>query len=238
MKIESALRDGVLRITIARPEAANALNEALQLELQDTLARAQADPSVKAAVLGASGAKAYSAGADLREYADLHWTKAALRRREVLMDTLYALLRFDKPLVAAVQAPAVGAGAMLALACDEIVMNQNTWLSFPESQHDMPSPVGIVLLARRCGQGVVQRLFQRAERMSADVARDAGLVDAVCPPEDLSAQSDRVALELTQAGAHAYAFNKKWLNDQCIAALERAALAATEADAHRQQGGH
>ena len=238
MKIESSLNDGVLTLTIVRPEAANALNEALQLELQNVLARGQADPSVKAAVLAAAGPKAFSSGADLREYSELPWEQAALRRREVLMDTLYALLRFDKPLVASVQAPAVGAGAMLALACDEIVMNEATWLSFPESQHDMPSPVGIVMIERRGAIGQVQRLIQRAQRLSAGDALAAGVVDAVCPVQDLAAQCDQTALELTQVGAHAYAQNKRWRNDQCIAALAQAALAATAADERRPKGEH
>ena len=238
MKIESSLNDGVLTLTIARPEAANALNEALQLELQDALARGQADPFVKAAVLAAAGTKAFSAGADLREYAELPWAQAALRRREVLMETLYALLRFAKPLVASVQAPAVGAGAMLARACDESVMNGATWLSFPESQHDMPSPVGIVMLEHRGAQGQVQRLIQRAQRLSAGDAHAAGVIDAVCPAQDLATLCDQTALELTEVGAHAYAQNKRWRNDQCIAALARAALAATAADEHRPKGAH
>ena len=94
------------------------------------------------------------------------------------------------------------------------------------------------MIERRGAHGQVQRLIQRAQRLSAIDALAAGLIDAVCPAGDLATQCDQTALELTEAGAHAYAHNKRWRNDQCIAALARAALAATAADEHRPKGVH
>src|SRR3546814_14180960 len=97
-------------LTLARPAAANALNQATCGALVNALQQAAQESAIGAVVLGAMGDRAFCAGADLKEFAELPKAEAAQRRRALLMDILYALLDFPKPLLACVQAPAVGAG--------------------------------------------------------------------------------------------------------------------------------
>ncbi|HEY0296994.1 MAG TPA: enoyl-CoA hydratase/isomerase family protein [Bordetella sp.] len=225
--IETAMQPPVLWLTVSRPQAANALDAATHDALAAALREAARRPGVGAVVLAAAGGKAYSAGADLREFSEWPAGRAALRRRELLLQTLEALLALGKPVVAAVQAPAIGAGAMLALACDEIVMADGAWLGFPEAQHGMPTPMGAVLLARRARWPVVQRLLQAGERCAAFEALQAGLADDCVAAGVLPARCQARAAALAAIPAHAYAANKAWLNRPLGHALAEAAAYAT-----------
>lgn len=225
--IETAMQASVLWLTIARPQAANALDAATHEALVAAFKDAAQRPEVEAVVLAATGIKAYSAGADLREFAELSAGRAALRRRELLLQTLAALLAFGKPVVACVQAPAIGAGAMLALACDEIVMAEGAWMGFPEAKYGMPSPMGAALLARRANWPVLQRLLQAGERCVASDAWRAGLVDECVAVGALPARSQARASELAAIPSHAYGANKAWLNRGIVREMAEAAAHAT-----------
>jgi len=225
--IETAMQSSVLWLTIARPQAANALDAATHEALVAALKDAAQGPQVEAVVLAAAGIKAYSAGADLSEFSELPAGCAALRRRELLLQTIEALLAFGKPTVAAVQAPAIGAGAMLALACDRIVMAEGAWMGFPEAKYGMPSPMGAALLARRASWQVLQRVLQAGERCAAADAAQAGLVDECVAADVLSARSQARAAELAAIPSHAYAANKAWLNRELIRDIAEAAAHAT-----------
>jgi enoyl-CoA hydratase/carnithine racemase len=225
--IETVMQSSVLWLTIARPQAANALDAGTHEALVAALQEAAQRPEVEAVVLAASGSKAYSAGADLREFSELPAGQAALRRRELLLQTLQALLALGKPVVAAVQAPAIGAGAMLALACDEIVMSEGAWLGFPEAKYGMPSPMGAALLERRARWPVLQRVLQGGERCAAFDALQAGLVDECVAAEALSARSRARAEALAAIPSHAYSVNKAWLNRALGRELADAAAHAT-----------
>ncbi|MBV7482170.1 enoyl-CoA hydratase/isomerase family protein [Bordetella sp. BOR01] len=225
--IETITEGTVRWLMLARPAAANALNQATCSALADALQQAAQEPAVGAVVLGAAGDRAFCAGADLKEFADLPKAEAAQRRRTLLMDTLYTLLDFPKPLLACVQAPAVGAGAMLALACDEIVMAEHAWLSLPEIRLGMPTPVGAAIVAQRASRPVVQRLVQAGERIDAGQALQAGLVDHVAPAEALRERCATLAQARGAHAGHAYAANKRWINRDLRQHLAKAAEAAT-----------
>lgn len=232
--MNTARQGKVLWLTIDRPQAANALDAATQDALLAALGRAAADDDIAAVVLAATGDKVFCAGADLKEFSDIAAARAALKRRELLLHTLTAMLDFPKPLLAAVQGAAIGAGAMLALACDEIVLAENAWLSFPEIALGMPTPMGAAMLAHRVSRQTVWRLIQRGERLDARQALDAGLADEVAAQGELAQCCESRADRSTKAGRHAYAANKRWINRTLRRDLASAAEAATAAQAQAQ----
>jgi len=219
------LADGVLRLTIDRPRAANALDRAVQEALVATLAEAARDDAVRACLLTGAGGRVFSAGADLRE--DLG-PQASRVRRALLGGSLLALLDFPKPMVALLRGKAVGGGVMLALLADEVVMEQAASLHMPEIGLGMPSPVGAAIIAERGGRVAAHAMVQAQRRVGAEEALAFRLADQVLPDAALDAAAEARAAALGALDARAYRINKAWLNTPLRAALERA-LAEAEA---------
>jgi enoyl-CoA hydratase/carnithine racemase len=217
--------EGVRRLTLDRPKAANALDSALQDALAAALAEAARDDAVRAVLLAASGGRVFSAGADLRE--DLG-PDTRRKRREMLLRTLLALLDFPKPLVAVVRGKAVGGGGMLMLLADEAVMEAGASLSMPEIGHAIPSPIGITILAARGGRAAAQALMQGGETMDAAACLAAGLAAAVHDDAVLDAAALARARRIGGFDARTYGANKQWLNETLRAELLRAAARAAE----------
>jgi enoyl-CoA hydratase/carnithine racemase len=219
------LGEGVRRLTLDRPKAANALDSALQGALVAALEEAGRDDAVRAVLLAASGGRVFSAGADLRE--DLG-PDTKRRRREMLLRTLLALLDVPKPLVAVVRGKAVGGGGMLMLMADEAVMEAGASLSMPEIGHAIPSPIGITILRERGGRAAAQALMQAGETMDAAACLAAGLAAGVHGDAALDEAALARARRLGGFDARTHAANKAWLNAALRADLLRAAARAAE----------
>jgi enoyl-CoA hydratase/carnithine racemase len=215
----------VLGLTLNRPAAANALSSALHDALVAALAEAACNDRVRAVVLGATGERVFSAGADLKEFAEIDTGEAMLRRRELLLRSLLALLDFPKPLVCAVQAKAIGAGFMLALAADEVLATESASFGFPEIAFGLPSPMGAAMIAARSSRLAVQRLIQGGQTIDAAEALALGLIDGVTERNTLGKQA-RTRASTALAG-RAYAGNKQWINRDLRRQIIEAALAAT-----------
>lgn len=211
----SAIDREVRVLTLNRPEKANAMNEAMQNALVEHLSGS------KAVVIAAAGAKIFSAGADLKEFSELDRGVAAKKRRELLKRTLNAVLDYPGPLVAAVQGKALGAGAMLALLADELVMADTAELGLPEIRHGIPTPVGYAIVAARGGMSVARRMVQDGESIGP------GLADFVTEFDSVREKSLERARSLAALPADAYRINKKYINAPLKAAL---AAAFAEAD--------
>lgn len=221
-------RAHVCGLTLNRPSAANALNNALHDALLAALASAASDDTVHAVVLGAAGESVFSAGADLKEFSELPGREATLRRRALLLRSLLAMLDFPKPLICMVAARTMGAGAMLGLVADQTIAADSARFSFPEIALGFPSPIGAALIMARGGRVAVQRLIQNGETIAADQALKLGLIDAVTPRGALAEQA-HVRASAAHAG-RAYTGNKQWINRHLCRELGEAALAATRLD--------
>ena len=214
-EVLSAMEGDVLVLTLNRPEKANAMNEAMQNALVAKLSGS------KAVVLAAAGPKIFSAGADLKEFSELERGVAAKKRRELLRRTLNAILDYPGPLVAVVQGKALGAGAMVALLADELVMADTAELGLPEIKHGIPTPVGYAIVAARNGMPIARRMVQDGESVGP------GLADFVCSLDSLMEKSLERARTLSALPADAYRINKRFMNAPLKAAL---AAAFAEAD--------
>jgi enoyl-CoA hydratase/carnithine racemase len=218
--------DDVLVLVVDRPKAANALNAPVNDALVAALADAGSEATVRAVVLAAAGERVYSAGADLKEYAELDPAAAARRRRAVLVRTLDAVSAFKKPLVAAVQGKALGAGCMLAMLADEVLATESAQFGLPEIVHDMPSPIGGVIVAARGGPVVARRMLQTGESVDARQALRLALVDEIVDAGELRARAIARGRALGAMPRFAFAANKRFLNAPLRTALESAAREA------------
>lgn len=151
---------------------------------------------------------------------------ASRKRRALLVRTLNAFLDFPKPLVAAVQAQALGAGAMLALLADEVIAADTAQLGMPEIKHGMPSPIGMVLVAARGGRAVAQRLVQGGESIDAREACALRLVDEVVALGRLRERAVDRARTLAALSGVAFRTNKEFFNRELRTALQAAVAAA------------
>jgi enoyl-CoA hydratase/carnithine racemase len=216
-------QDGaVLVLTMNRPEKANAMNQAMHQALVSGLEAAGRDTGVRAVLLCASGSKVFSAGADLKEFAELERRVGARNRRALLMRTLYAALDCPKPLVAAVQAKALGAGCMLALLADEVILADTAEFGMPEIMHGMPTPVGVAILAARGGMSVTRQMVQSGAPIDARRAHEMGLADGLVNFSSLQVNSMERARALAALSGPAFEANKKFINAPLKAALQAA----------------
>jgi enoyl-CoA hydratase/3-hydroxyacyl-CoA dehydrogenase len=188
--VTTEVADGIATLTIQRPDAMNALDEAVVEQLGTAFRAVEADSSVRGIVIAGSG-KAFVAGADIRFFIrnieshrlDLtrHFTKAG-------QDLLLAFERCRKPVVARLSGLALGGGVELALACHHIVATQRATLAFPETGIGIyPGLGGTQRTPRRVGVGLAKWLVLTGQTISAADALAIGLVDQVVAPELLDA---------------------------------------------------
>ncbi|BDH46046.1 2,3-dehydroadipyl-CoA hydratase [Salmonella enterica subsp. enterica serovar Choleraesuis] len=172
--------DRVLTLTLNRPEARNALNNALLDELATALEQAAADESVGAVVISGN-TRFFAAGADLKEMATRDLAATFTDPRPALWARLEA---FPKPLLAAVNGYALGAGCELVLLCDIVVAGDNARFGLPEITLGlMPGAGGTQRLIRSVGKALASMMILSGEAIDAPQALQAGLVARCCPPE-------------------------------------------------------
>lgn len=206
-------REGdVAWLTLARPEAANALSRGLVAALRTRLDELAADPDLRVVVLTGGGEKAFCAGADLKERRTFtrDQTRAFLADLNAVVDALAA---FPRPVVAALNGVAFGGGLELALACDLRIAAAHVALGLPEVQLGIiPGAGGTQRLARACGLAVAKELVLTGRRIDAQRALALGIVSAVVPAAELRAEASRLARQIADAGPLAVAAARRALD--------------------------
>ncbi|WP_199634763.1 2,3-dehydroadipyl-CoA hydratase PaaF [Serratia sp. PAMC26656] len=177
----------VVTLTLHRPEARNALSTPCLEQLVYRLEQADADAGVGAVVI-AGAARFFAAGADLRELQQQDLPATLADRRPLLWQRL---AQFSKPLLAAVNGYALGAGCELALACDLIICGESARFGLPEITLGLiPGAGGTQRLIRCVGKSLACQMVLTGEAINATRALHAGLVSEVCV--------DALTLERTQ----------------------------------------
>lgn len=170
-------RQRVMTLTLHRPEARNALSTPCLEQLVHRLEQADADAGVGTVVI-AGAARFFAAGADLRELQQQDLPAALADRRPLLWQRL---AQFSKPLLAAVNGYALGAGCELALACDIIICGESARFGLPEITLGlMPGAGGTQRLIRCVGKSLASQMVLTGEAINATRALQAGLVSEVC----------------------------------------------------------
>ena len=192
-EIELTRNDGVLTITLNRPDVLNALNRAVHQGISDALGLAAADPSIRAVVITGAG-RGFCVGQDLQEFASGAGDVADNLRRNYHRNVL-AIRALEKPVIAAVNGPAAGAGLSLALACDvRIASDAATFVPAFISIGLVPDSGGTWLARRLLGTSRAFEWLTTGRRLGAEEARAWGVVSEVVPGAELA---DR-ALEVAQ----------------------------------------
>ncbi|HXD73852.1 MAG TPA: 3-hydroxyacyl-CoA dehydrogenase NAD-binding domain-containing protein [Vicinamibacterales bacterium] len=188
--VKTSIENRVATITVNRPDAMNALNEAVAAQLTQAFHGAERDPGVTGIVIAGSG-RSFVAGADIRffirniERNDIAQTEAFTERLQTLF---VEIQNCRKPVVARVHGLALGGGVELALACDYIVATPNATLGFPETGIGIyPGLGGTQRTTRRIGTGLAKWLVLTGDVIGAADALSIGLIDAVAPREELDA---------------------------------------------------
>ena len=178
--------DGVLWVTVDRPEKLNALNRATLGEIDTVIGSAEHDNDVHAVVITGAGEKAFVAGADITELNTLGAIEAkefALRGQAIFS----RIERLCKPVVAAVNGFALGGGCELAMACHMRIASSNAIFGQPEVKLGLiPGYGGTQRLPRLVGKGRALELLLSGRNLAVEEALAIGLVNAVCEQAELT----------------------------------------------------
>ena len=192
--------DGAVRtITIHRPERLNALDSATIRALHGAFEAAATDPAVRVVVLTGSGPKAFVAGADIGEMADI----GAIEAREFSLRgqrMMRFVERMPKPVVAMVNGFALGGGLELAMACHLRIAADNAKLGQPEVNLGLiPGFGGSQRLLRLAGRAATLELCLAGAPIAAERAFQLGIVNRVVPAAELQAETTKLAAQLAAA---------------------------------------
>jgi len=221
MTIAYSVHEGVGSIVLDRPEARNAVNLALCDALIDAAGRAAADAGVRVVLVRANG-PAFCAGADLKERQGM--SEAQVRERRARGFAAYAALEaLPMPAIAVVHGPAVGSGCEIAAACDFIVATPEASFRTPEA---LRGTVGATQrLPRVLGKRLAKDLMFTGRALSAEEAREAGLVARVVAVKDLEQAVRQICEEIAKAPPDALRLAKRAI-DRGVELDPQGALAA------------
>lgn len=186
--IQTELHDRVLVIRINRPERKNALTHAMYTGLADALGNAEADGSIRCSLI-TGNAECFTAGNDLTDFAEGlpgEFESTPVGR------FLFALANATKPVVAAVNGPAVGIGTTMLLHCDMVFAGTNTRFQMPFANLGLcPEGASSLLLPQWLGRARASELLMLGSPFDAEQADRLGLLNRICAPD--STESDALA---------------------------------------------
>jgi enoyl-CoA hydratase/carnithine racemase len=224
--------DGIVTITLNRPEMKNAISVAMFEELRDLFRSVTAQQQARCVVL--TGARDFAAGADLSRAG-----KGARRERantmysmRVIHDAVVALHEIPVPVIGKVRGVAVGAGMSLALACDMVLASHNARFAAIFARRGLSLDCGASwLLPRLVGIQKAKQIALLADMFGADEAKAMGLVNRVVPDDELDAAVAELAVRLSRGPTLALSMTKRLLNNAFTASLSEALEAEAMAQA-------
>lgn len=195
------IKEGIATVTVNRPQSLNALNSEVLNELECVLYGLEQDKTVQVVILTGAGEKAFVAGADIKEMADMNSYQGhqfAIQGQRLML----FMEKMSKPVVAAVNGYALGGGLELALACDFIYASDNARFGFPEvTLGIIPGFGGTQNLARLIGPNKAKELVFSGRMIPAAKARDWGIVNEICAQAELADKALALAREIAKNGS-------------------------------------
>jgi enoyl-CoA hydratase len=222
------VRDGIAEIRYNRPHRLNAVTQQLYDELNAALSHAEADKTVRVVLLSGEG-RAFCVGADLKEHKA---GRTAFDRRQYLQGeqkVCKRLLQLEKPVVAAVNGYALGAGAEMALAADFLLMAESAQIGLPEISIGNFLGGGVTwLLPRLVGLAKARELVFLGERINGAEAVRIGLANHVLADEGFLDAARAFAHQLAGKAPHSMRLAKEQLNMSAERTLDAALIAELE----------
>jgi enoyl-CoA hydratase len=215
------VEDRIATITITRPKALNALNAAVINALHKHVVDLDGRDDVRVVLLTGEGQKSFVAGADIAEFANHNQQEGqALAQRG--QDLLFTRIANAKKIyIAAINGFALGGGLELALSCHVRVASDKAKMGLPEvSLGVIPGYGGTQRLANLVGKGKAMEMITTAGMLSANEAKDWGLVNYVCSQEELIAMAEKIASKIKRNSPMAIAKAIKSVNAGFIAGVD------------------
>ena len=213
VNILSDNKEGICYITINRPKQLNALNAATISELSQAISTADRHSAIRCIVLMGADTKAFVAGADIKEFAAFdknEGEKLARKGQELLFDLLE---NASTPSIAAINGFALGGGLELAMACHIRIASDNAKMGLPEvSLGVIPGYGGTQRLASLVGKGRAMEMITTAGMLSANEAKEWGLVNHICSQEELMPLAEKLASKIKRNSPMAIAKAIKSVN--------------------------
>ena len=211
--IQKSIENGVATLTFNRPEVFNSFNREMAFLLQDELDACNKDTQVRAIVLTGSG-KAFCAGQDLKEITDPTLNPGFKKILEEHYNPIIEKIRaIEKPIIAAVNGVAAGAGANIALACDIVIAHEK--VSFIQAFSKIglvPDSAGTFFLPRLIGFGKASALMMLGDKISATEAEKMGMIYKVTTLDEFNNTVTTTAMTLAQMPTKAIGLTKRLLN--------------------------
>jgi 2-(1,2-epoxy-1,2-dihydrophenyl)acetyl-CoA isomerase len=222
--VKVSVQAGTATVELNRPQALNAWNAQFGTELLAALGELAGDEQVRAVVVTGAG-RAFSSGADLKDIS----TDTAPSGRPDVYKTLteryhpimHAIREMPKPVIAAVNGPAVGIGCSLALCCDLILAAESAYFLLAFVNIGLvPDGGSSLFLPTRIGMARASELSMLGERLPAAKALEWGLINRVVPDERLAGEAAALAAKMAAGPTRSYAGSKRQLNNWLYARME------------------
>jgi 2-(1,2-epoxy-1,2-dihydrophenyl)acetyl-CoA isomerase len=214
---------GVGRLTLNRPETLNAWTAEFGRELKQVIEGEAADDSVRAVLVTGAG-RGFSSGADLKagfDPADDGMPDVRKDLHEIYHPVIAGVRRIEKPVVAAVNGPAVGIGASLAFACDLVLAAESAYFGLAFVNIGlMPDGGSTLFVPTAVGKARAFQMALLGERVPADKALDWGLVNFVYPDDQLMDEAEALVDKLAAGPTRSYASSKRALNQMLYPDLD------------------
>lgn len=208
----SALDNGVAILTLNRPEAANALSLTMLNELREIQQQLKFKRNVRCVIVTGAGEKAFCAGADLKERAQMNETEVR-QTVSLIRETINEFEQLPQPVICAMNGAAFGGGLELALACDIRIAADTAKMGLTETSLGIiPGAGGTQRLPRLIGTGRAKELIYTAKRITAAEAERIGLVEYVVPPLQLLEKAHEIANQIVENAPIAVAQAKLAIN--------------------------
>lgn len=212
--ITTKIENKIATLTLNRPEVFNSFNREMALLLQNELDACEKNPEVRAIVITGSG-KAFCAGQDLKEVTSPELNPGFKKILEEHYNPIITRIRtIEKPIIAAVNGVAAGAGANIALSCDVVIASENASFIQAFSKIGLiPDSAGTFFLPRLIGFQKASALMMLGDKVSAEEAATLGMVYKVIPSENFSEEINKIAVTLANMPTKALGLSKRLLNE-------------------------
>ncbi len=201
--------DGIVTITLNRPEVHNAMNERMRQELTRCFGDLATSDEARVVVVTGAGERAFSAGADIREFVEPQ-VPVRFRESRKRVDFRQAMDRCPQPIIGAIRGYALGGGLELALACDIRIAGEDAQLGLTEvNLAIIPGGGGTQRLPRLVGRGRALEMILTGARIDAREAWRIGLVERVVPAADVLAAARELARTLAEKAPVALRYAKE-----------------------------
>ncbi len=219
--ITKEIKDKIAYLTLNRPEVFNSFNREMALLLQSELDHCESNSEIRAIVITGNG-KAFCAGQDLKEVTSPELNPGFKKILEEHYNPIISRIRkIEKPIIAAVNGVAAGAGANIALACDVVIASENASFIQAFSKIGLvPDSGGTFFLPRLIGFQKASALMMLGDKVSAEEAEKLGMIYKVVSSENFSEEINKIANTMALMPTKALGLTKRLLNRSLTNSLE------------------